>query len=275
MNIVFNKSSLLAAIEIAKDKNITKNDNLNYLESIKTTFDIKNGQKLINLVGLEIITELSLKIKDYEYEIILREILMKYLKKNKPGFILRATGGREYFLAFVDENFEQLLNDAGLYNEIDLSKEGKKIRYWWDDLSEFVRQLDEDKKLDLGREGEEKTIRYEIDKLKKLNIKKKPKWVSYDDNTVGYDVQSWDKEQNEIFIEVKATSNSNGLFHLSKGEWRFSISAKERYFIHVWIQNKEKPRIITYSELNSKDYKIEDSSNAEWANIKITPLLIN
>ena len=66
MNIVFNKRSLLAAIEIAKDKNITKNDNLNYLESIKTTFDIKNGQKLINLVGLEIITELSLKINCYE-----------------------------------------------------------------------------------------------------------------------------------------------------------------------------------------------------------------
>ena len=275
MNIILNKSSLLAAIEISKDPNILKSIDLNYLESVKTSFDIRGGQKLIELVGLDIINELNAKLKEYDYQIILRQILIKYLKDEKPGFLLRVTGGRDYFLNYIDENFEQLLNDAGLYNEINLSKEGKEIRHWWDNLSDFVRDLDEDKKIDLGREGEEKTILYEINKLKKLNIKKKPKWISYEDNRAGYDVLSWDKEQNEIFIEVKATSNSNGLFYLSKGEWRFSIEKKDHYFIHVWIQNKKEPRIITYNELNSKNYKIEDSSNAEWDTIKVTPMLIN
>ena len=275
MNIILNKSSLLAAIEISKDPNILKSIDLNYLESVKTSFDIKGGQKLIELVGLDIINELNAKLKEYDYQIILRQILIKYLKDEKPGFLLRVTGGRDYFLNYIDENFEQLLNDAGLYNEINLSKEGKEIRHWWDNLSDFVRDLDEDKKIDLGREGEEKTILYEINKLKKLNIKKEPKWISYEDNRAGYDVLSWDKEQKEIFIEVKATSNSNGLFYLSKGEWRFSIEKKDHYFIHVWIQNKKEPRIITYNELNSKNYKIEDSSNAEWDTIKVTPMLIN
>jgi len=275
MNTILNKSSLLAAIEISKDPNILKSNNLNYLESVKTSFDIKGGQKLIELVGLEIINELNAKLKEYDYQIILRQILIKYLKDEKPGFLLRVTGGRDYFLNYIDENFEQLLNDAGLYNEINLSKEGKEIRHWWDDLSDFVRDLDEDKKIDLGREGEEKTILYEINKLKKLNIKKEPKWISYEDNRAGYDVLSWDKEQNEIFIEVKATSNSNGLFYLSKGEWRLSIAKKDHYFIHIWIQDRKEPRIITYDELNSKNYKIEDSSNAEWEKIKITPVLIN
>ena len=275
MNITLNKSSLLAAIEISKDQNILKNNDLNYLESIKTSFDIKNGQKLIELIGLEIINELNTKIKEHDYQIILRQILSKYLKDEKPGFLLRITGGRDYFLNYIDENFEQLLNDAGLYNEINLSKEGREIGNWWDDLSEFVRNLEKDKKLDQGREGEEKTIRYEINKLKKLDIKKEPKWISYEDNSAGYDVLSWDEEQNKIFIEVKATNNSNGLFYLSKGEWRFSVSEKDNYFIHVWIQDKKEPRIITYSELNSKNYKIEDSSNAEWEKIKITPVLMN
>ena len=275
MNIILNKSSLLAAIEISKDPNILKSINLNYLESVKTSFDIKGGQKLIELVGLDIIKELNAKLKEYDYQIILRQILIKYLKDEKPGFLLRVTGGRDYFLNYIDENFEQLLNDAGLYNEINLSKEGKEIRHWWDNLSDFVRDLDEDKKIDLGREGEEKTILYEINKLKKLNIKKEPKWISYEDNRAGYDVLSWDKKQNKIFIEVKATNNSNGLFYLSKGEWRFSVSEKDNYFIHVWIQDKKEPRIITYSELNSKNYKIEDSSNAEWDTIKVTPMLIN
>ena len=275
MNITLNKSSLLAAIEISKDLNILKSKDLSYLESVKTSFDIKGGQKLIELIGLEIINELNTKIKEHDYQIILRQILSKYLKDEKPGFLLRITGGRDYFLNYIDENFEQLLNDAGLYSEINLSKEGREIGNWWDDLSVFVRNLEKDKKLDQGREGEEKTIRYEINKLKKLDIKKKPKWISYEDNSAGYDVLSWDEEQNKIFIEVKATNNTNGLFYLSKGEWRFSVSAKDNYFIHVWIQDKKEPRIITYSELNSKNYKIEDSSNAEWEKIKITPVLMN
>ena len=275
MNITLNKSSLLAAIEISKNVNLLKSEDLSYLESVKSTFDIKGGQKLIELIGIEIISELNSETNENNYQIILRKILNRYLRDEKPGFLLRITGGRDYFLNYIDENFEQLLNDAGLYNEINLNKEGKEIRHWWDDLSDFVRDLDEDKKLELGREGEEKTIIYETNKLKKLNVQKKPKWVSYEDNRIGYDVLSWDKEQNEIFIEVKSTNNANGLFYLSKGEWRVSIAKKNNYFIHVWIQDRKEPRIITYNELNSKSYKIEDSSNAEWDTIKVTPILIN
>ena len=46
MEFNFTKSSLLAALEISKDKNIHKFNNLNYLESHKTTLDIKNGKNI-------------------------------------------------------------------------------------------------------------------------------------------------------------------------------------------------------------------------------------
>ena len=36
-----------------------------------------------------------------------------------------------------------------------------------------------------------------------------------------------------------------------------------------------KSTINQLQELNSKNYKIEDTSNAEWSNIKITPIKIN
>ena len=58
-------------------------------------------------------------------------------------------------------------------------------------------------------------------------------------------------------------NNSNGLFYLSKGEWRFSIAKKDHYFIYVWIQDRTEPRIITYKELNSKfwhDVSFADNS---------------
>ena len=109
------------------------------------------------------------KTKDKnEIKYTLREILSTYMKVSKPSFIFRITGGRLFFLGFVSENFEQLLKEAGLLDKIDFSIEGKKIRAWWDDLSEFVRKLDKSNKLDLGREGEEKTMIFEEKRLKKM-----------------------------------------------------------------------------------------------------------
>ena len=275
MSFLFNKSSLLASIEIINDKNFKKYKNLTYLESQKTTLDIKNGRKIIDILG----TKLLKKYNDFsnyrERKYILREILALYLKKAKPGFMFRITGGRLYFLEFVSENFEQLLKEAGLLDKIDFTVEGSKIRNWWDDLSEFIRKLDKSAKLDLGRAGEEKTIRFEEKKLRKLKISKKPSWDGFENNLLGYDIQSWRTNSKKIYIEVKASSYSNGTFFLTRNEWNFSISVKDDFMIHLWIQDNSRPRIITFQELHSKNYKIEDVSNAEWSKIKIVPVKIN
>ena len=275
MSFLFNKSSLLASIEIINDKNFKKYKNLTYLESQKTTLDIKNGRKIIDILG----TKLLKKYNDFsnykERKYILREILALYLKKAKPGFMFRITGGRLYFLEFVSENFEQLLKEAGLLDKIDFTVEGSKIRNWWDDLSEFIRKLDKSAKLDLGRAGEEKTIRFEEKKLRKLKISKKPSWDGFENNLLGYDIQSWRTNSKKIYIEVKASSYSNGTFFLTRNEWNFSLSVKDDFMIHLWIQDNSRPRIITFQELHSKNYKIEDVSNAEWSKIKIVPVKIN
>ena len=275
MNFILTKSSLLAALEISNDKKIKKFKNLHYLESHKTTLDIKNGKKIIETVGSDLIDKLNNTKKHYEKQLFLRDILMIYIKKSKPGFMFRITGGRSYFLNYVSENFEQLLREAGLLEKIDFSKEGQAIFKWWDEISEFVRKLDKNKKLELGREGEKKTMIYEINKLKKLNIDRNPSWDGFEDNLLGYDVKSWDEELNEIFIEVKASSHPSGIFYLTRNEWNFSLSVKDSFLIHLWVQDQKQPRMISFQELNSKNYKIEDTSNAEWSNIKITPIKIN
>ena len=275
MSFLFNKSSLLASIEIINDKNFKKYKNLTYLESQKTTLDIKNGRKIIDILGAKLLKKYNDFSNYRERKYILREILALYLKKAKPGFMFRITGGRLYFLEFVSENFEQLLKEAGLLDKIDFTVEGSKIRNWWDDLSEFIRKLDKSAKLDLGRAGEEKTIRFEEKKLRKLKISKKPSWDGFENNLLGYDVQSWRTNSKKIYIEVKASSYSNGTFFLTRNEWNFSISVKDDFMIHLWIQDNSKPRIITFQELHSKNYKIEDVSNAEWSKIKIVPVKIN
>ena len=212
MSFSLNKSSLLASVEILNDKHFKKYKNLNYIEAQKTTLDIKSGKKIIDTIGIKILTKYNNCKNQKDRSYILREILTLYLKKVKPGFIFRITGGRLYFLEFVNENFEQLLREAGLLDEINLTNEGNNIRTWWDDISEFVRKLDKSSKLDLGRTGEEKTIRFAEKKLKKLKINKKPSWDGFENNLLGYDVQSWKTNYKKIYIEVKASSYANGTF---------------------------------------------------------------
>ena len=110
MNINLTKSSLLAAQEIIRDKTIKQHKDLNYLESHKTTLDISNGKKIIDTLGSDIISEFNQAPKDSNRQLILRKILMSFIKKAKPGFMFRITGGRTYFLDYVSENFEQLFN---------------------------------------------------------------------------------------------------------------------------------------------------------------------
>ena len=54
--------------------------------------------------------------------------------------------------------------------------------------------------LDIGREGEIKTIKFEEAKLKKLKINKKPSWDGFENNLLGYDVQSWKTNYKKIYI---------------------------------------------------------------------------
>ena len=122
---------------------------------------------------------------------------------------------------------------------------------------------------------EEKTIKFEEKRLKKLRINKKPSWDGFENNLLGYDVQSWKTNSKKIFIEVKASSYSNGTFFLTRNEWNFSLSVKDDFFIHLWIQDENNPRIISFQELHSKNYRIEDASNSEWTNIRIVPVKIN
>ena len=57
MSFSLNKSSLLASVEILNDKHFKKYKNLNYIEAQKTTLDIKSGKKIIDTIGIKILTK--------------------------------------------------------------------------------------------------------------------------------------------------------------------------------------------------------------------------
>ena len=78
---------------------------------------------------------------------------------------------------------------------------------------------------------------------------------------------------NEIYIESKASSKSNGQFHFSRYAWTSAKKEKNKYFIYLWIKNNTSPRIINYEELVSylAIYDNLKETNAFWQKIRIVP----
>ena len=273
MKFEISQSSILAAREIVKDKNIINTNKRLHVHNI-STFHYVNGEQFIKVYGKDEFLELN----EYEYDQskyrkILRKLIMKILKKDKDPSIYSIPKGSIHFFPQLTENFRQLFTDAGLDLKITNSEENLEVRDWWLNMSEFVRNLIKEKQMESGNDGESKTFEYEQIKLSKLNIKKEPVWESIHDQLLGYDIQSWDKKLNKIFIESKASSKANGEFNFSRYAWTSAKKEKNNYYIYVWIKKEISPRIIDFEELS--EYLLEFDKiiekNSFWKNLKIIP----
>lgn len=111
---------------------------------------------------------------------------------------------------------------------------------------------------------------HETRRLLALGIPNRPRWVSIDDNTVGYDVHSYDKgtvEPIARLIEVKSCARIDTEIHLTRNEWETAIERAPHYCFHVWILPEE--RLV---ELKPEDIEIHvpvDQGNGRWQNTRI------
>lgn len=121
----------------------------------------------------------------------------------------------------------------------------------------------------LGNKAEEIILNYE---KKRLNFKNGIKLVSEEDVTLGFDIISFNNEQDEHanrFIEVKAITND--IFYLSKNEIYKSSMLGSNYFLYlVKMNNMNEPIIIENPykkifnnhnikfEIESISYRVED-----------------
>ncbi len=99
----------------------------------------------------------------------------------------------------------------------------------------FIQNSIENKRL--GDLGELWVMKYEIEKLKEVNKHKliaKIKHTSKDEGDgTGFDIQSFDRKGNKIFIEVKTTKGKkNSTFFLSRHELEKSKIEKANYYLY-------------------------------------------
>jgi len=194
------------------------------------------------------------KIKNLR--LILKEM---YFKIDHP-FLFLIKNKRRRFLKTINSNELQLLRDAEL---IDIDDD--EVENWWLELINFLKKKDIEKKIISGDEGEDASMNFEKQKLKTLGVNNRPIRVSIDDDSLGYDIESWDKKDGDlrkIFIEVK-----NNIFIFKSGQWREAQAKKNSYFAHYWTKNCKLLKIINFIELKeavTKQIKLENPTGYHW-----------
>lgn len=99
----------------------------------------------------------------------------------------------------------------------------------------FTNYIDNDKeKKRIGDLGELLVLQHEQEKLQSLGINKTPEHKSKSEGDgLGYDILSYDENGEEIFIEVKTTSNGvNTPFYITRNELERSKQDSDNFFLY-------------------------------------------
>ena len=254
---VLNYTNLYSYIESVNNPYYEENINRNILHQDNHYYNLKFQDH--NIISSFIPKE---EIKDKDYKLQLQFIIKKLITSIQPINLNHITKGKKHFLNTLSLNELQCFENAGLLNNNE-----ENVIIWWDDLISFQRSIKNNENVIKGRTGERKSFEYEKNKLRKLSINLIPSWDSLEDDTLGYDITSYNELKEEIFIECKYSESKINNFHLSNREYNRALGKKEFYFVHYWNSSNVNPIIIDFYKL--KELVLENKDNTEWVDIHI------
>jgi hypothetical protein len=176
------------------------------------------------------------------------------------------TLGRRKFVQKLSRDEVQCFRSAGLLED----PPAGRIISWWDRIAAMARlQADQDKMM-RARNAEKMSLDYEVKRLARLGINMSPIWMSIEDNTAGYDIQSFDVGAEgpvTRLIEVKSTIASPLRFWLSRNEWEIAIKFGAAYFFHIW--DLQGPQLHERTVVDIQPHIPSDNERGRWANVQI------
>ncbi len=184
----------------------------------------------------------------------------------QPVWMKTITLGRRKFTQKISRDQEQCFRSAGLLEE-SISAE---VMEWWDLTAARMRQLRDYESMKRARAAERLSLEHETKRLKQLEIRNEPVWMSLEDNTVGYDILSYDvgvSEPINRLIEVKSTVISPLRFFLSRNEWETAAKFGERYFFHVW--DLQVPHLHECTVKSVSEKIPSDNASGRWSSAEI------
>ncbi len=257
---------------LVKLYNILEN-NIEYLDNAKLMYSKQNiylreSLNFLIEIGLISVDGNNIKIHDSSTGDVEDKIFYKISESSEFGLEVK-----EYLNNFINVNGTYSFKPDAIYNNATSHLRNfliyaKKIVYENSEykvidnkiLELFLKNEYSPKKLEkdlkdkkqLGDDAEKLVFRKEQEKVNSLGSSLIPDHVALRDVTAGYDIQSFEKFDDnieKIYIEVKAVSKSNYKFHLSIKEKQTAIKFKDKYFIYLLPVDRSNPEKFDYNQL--------------------------
>lgn len=205
-------------------------------------------------------------------------IVSNVVQSMDPSYIIAEEASRIIEKAILEE---EKLDEAEIITleRVDIPKYKQKNKYS-KIKKKTIKKIDYLKKAKSnaknGLLGEELVMTYEQNRLIEIgreDLAEKIRWVSKEDDSIGYDIISFDvdKDNNakEKYIEVKTTEgNDTNVFYISMNEVDVMDKLKEQYFIYrVFNLKTGHPEVFVLDYNDFKD-KIDLSVDSYIASIK-------
>lgn len=210
-----------------------------------------------------------LNILDIQYDIHQIDTLEKkkaLLKSYKDNNSILKDYSDYYFVIFLYRTFrDELKTKNTIAGKIDYDIEFVNFEYLkrheisrknsYRSRETDYERINRNKK-DIGNRGEDAILKNEINKLKNLGLNELAEQVCICDNdALGYDINSFDENGNEIHIEVKTNSNNKSYldFYITDNELKHLIEEDNYYIYYLYnIKGKPKCHIINKKDILAK-----------------------
>lgn len=176
------------------------------------------------------------------------------------------TLGRRKFVQKLTRDEMQCFRSAGLLEDPPTGE----IIAWWDRVAGVARLQADQARLARAREAESMSLQFESRRLAALGINMAPVWMSIEDNTAGYDIQSFDLGHDgpvTRLIEVKSTIASPLRFWLTRHEWDTARKFGAAYFFHIW--DLQGPQLHERTVADILPHIPTDNERGRWENAEI------
>lgn len=205
-------------------------------------------------------------IDPFDSYLFYQECIRLLILRSRPTWARTIPLGRKKFTQKLTQDEVQCFSSAGLLDEM---PEEKVVR-WWDSIITHTRSFGDESRMIQAREAEKLTLRHELARLSDLGIDKPPVWMAIEDNTVGYDILSYDKGETEPVtkvIEVKSTVASPLRFYVSRNEWNTCCKTGKAYLFHIW--DMRNGRLYERSGQDIEPHIPKDSGEGLWSTVEI------
>lgn len=196
----------------------------------------------------------------------LRSGLGILIETHRPWWCRFFPYGRQRLATALTQDELQTFRSAGLFEE----SPSTDVVEWWDAFAAIMRSAEDERLNAQGRYAERLSLEYERERLKKLGITEEPRWIALEDNSAGYDLQSFEQTQyglKNLLIEVKSSKRSPPRMILTRGEWNAAAQYGASYTFHLWQLPAETLTVITVAEI--AQHVPNDQGNGRWTELEI------